>query len=182
MLLVQIFNISCQTYLALLVSNLHLFQMLFFSQVPSFCPSVIFNLTVVATSSLMEIFLTLISAALNLSTSIFFLLYCLWQRLHVTDRKKGITASSFLSESSPPNLRQQESYKATYSIFFIKQYQSVLAVHTNSAAVSSRANHNSCLSTNFTQHKLTNMLITFNVRSQCTGSCKNSFKMLSQLF
>lgn len=50
--------------------------------------SVIFNLTVVATSFLMEIFLTLIPAALNLSTSIFFLSYCLWQKLHVTDKKR----------------------------------------------------------------------------------------------
>lgn len=83
--------------------------------------SVIFNLTVVATSFLMEIFLTLISPALNLSTSIFFLSYCLWQRLHVTDRKKGIAASSLFSESTRPNLRQQESYRATYSIFFPKQ-------------------------------------------------------------
>lgn len=71
--------------------------------------SVAFNLTVVATSFLMEIFLSLISTALNLSTSIFFLSYCLWQKYHVTDRKKGIAASSLFSESSQPNLRQQES-------------------------------------------------------------------------
>lgn len=83
--------------------------------------SVIFNLTVVATSFLMEIFLTLISAALILSTSIFFLSYCLWERLHVTERKKGIAASSLVSECTPPNLTQQDSYRSTYSIFFLKQ-------------------------------------------------------------
>lgn len=80
--------------------------------------SVAFHLTVVAASFLMEIFLTLISTALNLSTSIFFLSYCLWQKHPVTDRKKSIAASSLFSESTQPNFRQQESYRATYSIFF----------------------------------------------------------------
>lgn len=68
-----------------------------FPKSPASVTSVIFNLTVVATSFLMEIFLTLISAALNLSASIFFLSYHLWQRFHVIDRKKGLLPALFLA-------------------------------------------------------------------------------------
>lgn len=102
---VQTLNISCQTYLAFLMS----FNSYSSPKSLASVVSVAFNLTVVATCFLMEIFLTLISTALNISTSIFFLSYCLWQKPHVTDRKKGVAASSLFSESSQPNLRQQES-------------------------------------------------------------------------
>lgn len=57
---------------------------------------VAFNLTVVATSFLMEIFLTLISTALNLSTSIFFLSYCLWQNIMSQTEKEALLPALFL--------------------------------------------------------------------------------------